>query len=184
MRDIIGTPSLDFIYMAVAESPEMNPALKKKQNRHAIGYVSGWGSDALAREMRARVIARCVRSFPAGGRVLDLGCGPGLDAPILGALGFSVRATYGAFAYLLWSRLESRRAQTLMLAATVLIVTLIGFSRLYLGVHYLSDVLAGVAGGATWLALSVALRTAYGERLVARFTGSGADRVGRRLTRS
>jgi len=93
-------------------------------------------------------------------------------------------AAYGAFACLLWSRLESRRARTLMLAATFLIVTLVSFSRLYLGVHYLSDVLAGVAGGATWLALSIALRTAYGERLVARFTGSGADRVGRRLTRS
>lgn len=93
-------------------------------------------------------------------------------------------AAYGAFACLLWSRIDSRRAQTLMLAATVLVVTLICFSRLYLGVHYLSDVLAGVAGGATWLALSIALRTVYGGRLVARFTGSDADRVGRRLTRS
>jgi undecaprenyl-diphosphatase len=71
-----------------------------------------------------------------------------------------------------------------VLAATVLLVALIGFSRLYLGVHYLSDVLAGLAGGAVWLALAVALRTAYGERLAARFVGSGADRVARRLTRS
>jgi undecaprenyl-diphosphatase len=93
-------------------------------------------------------------------------------------------ATYGAFAFLLWGRLDSRRARALMLAATVLAVALIGFSRLYLGVHYLSDVLAGVAGGAFWLALSIALRTAYGERFVARFTGSGADRAARRLTRS
>ena len=37
--DIIGTPSLDFIYMAVSENAEANPALKKKQNRHAIGYA-------------------------------------------------------------------------------------------------------------------------------------------------
>jgi peptide/nickel transport system substrate-binding protein len=35
--DVIGTPSLDFIYMAVAENAEANPALAKKQNRHAIG---------------------------------------------------------------------------------------------------------------------------------------------------
>jgi membrane-associated phospholipid phosphatase len=93
-------------------------------------------------------------------------------------------ATYGAFAYLLWGRLDSRRARALVLAATVLLVAVIGFSRLYLGVHYLSDVLAGLAGGAVWLALAVALRMAYGERFAARFVGSGADRVARRLTRS
>jgi membrane-associated phospholipid phosphatase len=93
-------------------------------------------------------------------------------------------AMYGAFAFLLWGRLDSRHAKTLVLAATSLVVTLICFSRLYLGVHFLSDVLAGVAGGATWLALSIALLTASGERFVARFTGSGVDRLGRRLTRS
>jgi peptide/nickel transport system substrate-binding protein len=35
--EIMGTQSLDFIYMAVSENAEANPALKKKQNRHAIG---------------------------------------------------------------------------------------------------------------------------------------------------
>ena len=33
------------------------------------------------------------------------------------------------------------------------LVLLIGFSRLYLGVHFLSDVLAGFAAGLTWLVL-------------------------------
>jgi membrane-associated phospholipid phosphatase len=32
---------------------------------------------------------------------------------------------------------------------------LIGFSRLYLGVHYLSDVLAGYASGIVWLAFTM-----------------------------
>jgi undecaprenyl-diphosphatase len=91
-------------------------------------------------------------------------------------------AIYGALAYLLWGRLGSRRERVLVPAVTVLIVTVIGFSRLYLGLHYLSDVLAGVAGGATWLALILALRTTYGERLVSRFRASAqgaGDRGGR-----
>ena len=93
-------------------------------------------------------------------------------------------ATYGAFAWLLWSRLDSRRARTLMVTATVLVVALICFSRLSLGVHFLSDVLAGIAGGAFWLAVSIALRTAYGEQFAARFHDSRVDRLTRRIMRS
>ena len=56
-------------------------------------------------------------------------------------------AAYGALAYLAWSHLRTRRRRVLLIAGTVVLVALICFSRLYLGVHYLSDVLAGVAGG-------------------------------------
>jgi membrane-associated phospholipid phosphatase len=37
-----------------------------------------------------------------------------------------------------------------------LLVVLIGFSRMYLGVHYLSDVLAGYAAGGVWLSALIA----------------------------
>lgn len=93
-------------------------------------------------------------------------------------------AAYGALAYLAWGHLHNRRHHLLLLAGTVVLVALICFSRLYLGVHYLSDVLAGVAGGAFWLAVSISLQTSYGERFAARFAGSRADRLARRVTRS
>jgi membrane-associated phospholipid phosphatase len=35
------------------------------------------------------------------------------------------------------------------------LVVLIGFSRMYLGVHYFSDVLAGYAAGGVWLSALV-----------------------------
>jgi membrane-associated phospholipid phosphatase len=93
-------------------------------------------------------------------------------------------AACGALAYLAWSHLRTRRRRVLLIAGTVVFVALICFSRLHLGVHYLSDVLAGIAGGAFWLAVSIALQTSYGEWFAARFTGSRADRLARRVTRS
>ena len=93
-------------------------------------------------------------------------------------------AAYGALAYLAWPHLRTHRRRALLVAATALVVALIGFSRLYLGVHYLSDVLAGVAGGVFWLSLSIALHSLYGDRFAAWFAGTRADRLGRRLTRS
>ena len=92
-------------------------------------------------------------------------------------------AAYGAFAYLAWGRLRTPSARLIMVAGMVLFVALIGFSRLYLGVHYLSDVLAGIAGGAFWLAVSIVLLTVYGDRFAARFAGSRADRLGQRVVR-
>ena len=93
-------------------------------------------------------------------------------------------AAYGAFAYLLWRRARARRARILVSAGMVTVVVLVSLSRIYLGVHYLSDVLGGIAAGTIWLALSIALQAAYGERFVARFTGSRIDRFARRLTRA
>jgi len=88
-------------------------------------------------------------------------------------------AGYGALAFLAWRR--GRRAQ--IAVATVALVCAISFSRLYLGVHYLSDVLGGIAGGVTCLGLAVALYAAQGPRFAAWFSDSRADRLGRTLLR-
>ena len=93
-------------------------------------------------------------------------------------------AAYGALAYLAWPYLRTRRRRVLTIAATAIFVVLICFSRLYLGVHYLSDVLAGAAGGLFWLSLSIAVQTLYAGRFVAWFAESRVDRIGRRLVRS
>jgi membrane-associated phospholipid phosphatase len=42
------------------------------------------------------------------------------------------------------------------IAAAVFMVALVSFSRVYLGLHYLSDVMAGIAEGIAWLAFCFA----------------------------
>jgi len=61
-------------------------------------------------------------------------------------------ALYGALALLAARWLRSWSARAACLGAAAALVALIGFSRLYLGVHYLSDVLAGFSLGLVWLA--------------------------------
>jgi undecaprenyl-diphosphatase len=57
------------------------------------------------------------------------------------------------FVIILWVSDASWRSAVIC-TATVLILT-IGLSRLYLGVHYFTDVIAGYAAGVVWLASCV-----------------------------
>ncbi len=66
---------------------------------------------------------------------------------------------YGMMAYWLIRETPARRW---VWAPTVALILLIGFSRIYLGVHYASDVLAGFCVGLPWLWACLALPTAFG----------------------
>lgn len=69
--------------------------------------------------------------------------------------GHALAATllYGVFAAYAIAKLRSRAAKTAVAIGAILLVALVAFSRLYLGVHYLSDVLAAAAEGVAWMAL-------------------------------
>jgi undecaprenyl-diphosphatase len=60
---------------------------------------------------------------------------------------------YGLLAAYLITRSRNPLARTLYVAGAVLMVALVGFSRMYLGVHYLTDVLAAACASGAWLAL-------------------------------
>lgn len=62
---------------------------------------------------------------------------------------------YGMLAYLIAHSIRRRRIDLTVAICAGVLVLAIGFSRLYLGAHYLSDVLAGFAAGIVWLAANI-----------------------------
>jgi SAM-dependent methyltransferase len=76
----------------------------------AADYDGPIGNNALVQQLRAQTIAAVIRRVPAGSRLLDLGCGTGLDAEYLARRGYWVTATD-------WSPEMVRRTQQRAAAA-------------------------------------------------------------------
>ena len=70
-------------------------------------------------------------------------------------------SVFGGLAVLLTARMESRLLQLIVWLVAISLILLVGISRVYLGVHYPSDVLAGYSIGAIWVTT-----VAFGDRLV------------------
>jgi membrane-associated phospholipid phosphatase len=116
-------------------------------------YLGTWGAavggsivlDRLLKELFARprpffehpLLRETSYSFPSGHAMESL-------------------VVYGMLTYFAVLALErSWRARTAVVFGAVLLVLLIGFSRMYLGVHYFSDVVAGYAAGDVWLSVLI-----------------------------
>jgi undecaprenyl-diphosphatase len=71
---------------------------------------------------------------------------------------------YGVLAAMLSARIQSRRWRLVFWAGAIVIVLLMGLSRIYLGVHYTTDVLAGYAAALIWVMVVSFVEQTLAER--------------------
>jgi membrane-associated phospholipid phosphatase len=71
---------------------------------------------------------------------------------------------YGLVVAWVFSRTRRRRWRALAVVGASAMIALVAFSRMYLGLHYLSDVAAAFAEGIAWLALCLTALAAFRHR--------------------
>lgn len=91
-----------------------------------------------ARPELFKVVSAAGYSFPSGHAMVSL-------------------CFYGVLAYIICRTLGRLPIRIAVYGSTAILVTAIGVSRVYLGVHYPSDVLAGYLAGGMWLTFCVSL---------------------------
>ena len=85
------------------------------------------------------------------------------------ASGHTIAATllYGQLLLFLLPLLKRRHLRIVCIFSAVSLVVLVGFSRIALGAHFLTDVLAAIIFGVTWLILCMVLGNSMQRRNVA-----------------
>lgn len=87
---------------------------------------------------------------------------PEFDDPIRAFAGYSfpsghtmaATVVFGTLALFLFTRKKNFQWRALVITLAVLVILMVGFSRIYLGAHYLTDVMAAMAEGVAWISLS------------------------------
>jgi undecaprenyl-diphosphatase len=71
---------------------------------------------------------------------------------------------YGIIAFLLWRHIPTSLGRGLLICFSSVMIVTIGVSRIYLGVHYPSDVIGGFLVSGCWLAVSIWFYQRYQEK--------------------
>ena len=62
---------------------------------------------------------------------------------------------YGLLIYIVYKSLKNKFFNWVLISLLILLILIIGFTRIYLNVHYASDVIAGYCIGFLWLVFAV-----------------------------
>ena len=102
------------------------------------------------------------------------------DLPLVEASGLSfpsghsmiAASFYSLIIYLTWKNVESKPLRNILVAVLIIFILLIGFSRIYLRVHFATDVVAGFAAGILWVIIGI-----WSLRKIEKYTKKEIDPV-------
>ena len=75
---------------------------------------------------------------------------------------------YGLFIHMIWHEVKSKWLRIVLIILLGTLILLIAFSRIYLNVHFASDVIAGLAVGFIWLVLSLRIIQGVEKKYIAK----------------
>ena len=120
----------------------------KKDWSKLVFFISAVGGSALLNFVLKNIFQRPRPEFPQAFTIES-----GFSFPSGHAMISFV--FYGAITFLIFSSLKTKWNKVLAACIFLLLTTFIGISRLYIGVHYLTDVVAGWAAGGLWLSICI-----------------------------
>jgi membrane protein DedA with SNARE-associated domain/membrane-associated phospholipid phosphatase len=68
---------------------------------------------------------------------------------------FAAMAIYGFLIYVTWKSIKGETLRLIVFLISALLIIFVGVSRIYLNVHWLTDVLGGYASGFAWLVFNI-----------------------------
>ena len=96
------------------------------------------------------------RERPIGYRLLEIG---GYSFPSGHAMAST--AFYGLLIYLSYKYIKNKNLKIFLITINTIVIILVGISRIYLGVHYCSDVLVGISISIIYLIIYTKILTKY-----------------------
>lgn len=141
---VLGSPAAMAVLFAAAMLYLWRAKQRTLMVAWALSYIGGTVLDGVMKEVvrrpRPEFAARFLHfnswSFPSGHSMGSL-------------IGFAILA----YTIIRVRQIESLGAQVGIWTAATVMIALVGYSRIYLAVHYLSDVVAGYTLGVLWLAV-------------------------------
>lgn len=140
--------------------------LRRKMSSAAFLAAVGIGGAALME------VSKAVFHRPRPNLSVPIAIEPGYSFPS----GHSMLSTcvYGAIAIIVWHLVKPLWLRLLAICLIALLIIAVALSRVYLGVHYPSDVLAGILLGWAWLSLCALTQLLYQRKRPYQSQGSAS----------